>query len=148
MSRLSEILGVPEGQEFKYDVEVFPNVIFKIEGSYRFYKENNGFWEKTSNELSLCEMIEHPEKIELIIKDPLIKKRINVIKGRVCEGWRWIAKDGDGKVYFYKNRPVYEETKKKFYTDDDYSETNNKLFEFIKCGECIYLSYLEEEENE
>ena len=105
MSRLSEILGVPEGREFKFDNG--DGYIYKILDDKRFYKSPTG-WVRTSNETALCTMIAHLELIKLIPEKPtLTDQQITAIKGRIAEGTPWAARNDDsGLVFFFSDRPT------------------------------------------
>ena len=105
MSRLSELLGVPEGREFKFDNG--DGYIYKILDDKRFYKSPTG-WVRTSNETALCTMIAHLELIKLIPEKPtLTDKQITAIKGRIAEGTPWAARGKDNYYpRFYKSKPI------------------------------------------
>lgn len=133
MSRLSEALGVEEGREFTFDKKGLRSIKYKIENGKRMYL-NNGSWEVGSNENLLVEMITHPEKIKIIPQKPkLTEYQITAIKGRVAEGWKWIAKNKYfNDVYCFTKRPIKDED------DDFYSSPLNKgslanpdLFDFV-----------------
>lgn len=102
MSRLSEILGVKEGQEFRFGDD---EVIYRIsEGTRQFLSKN--VWTHFWDELSLCEMINHPELIHPIPEKPqLTEQQITAIKGRIAEGTLWAARDKDGALSVYPNKP-------------------------------------------
>ena len=108
MSRLSEILGVPEGREFKFDNG--DGYIYKILDDKRFYKSPTG-WVRTSNETALCTMIAHLELIKLIPEKPtLTDKQITAIKGRLAEGTPWATRDkGDNSVCLWEEKPICNE---------------------------------------
>ena len=62
---------------------------------------------------------------------------IAIMRGRVAEGTPWIARDDDGDLEAYKEKP--ERLKIGWYTDDDYYDINNDLLSWIKPGECVDL---------
>ena len=62
---------------------------------------------------------------------------IAIMRGRVAEGTPWIARDDDGDLEAYKEKP--ERLKIGWYTDDDYYDINNDLLSWIKPGECVGL---------
>lgn len=141
MSRLSKILGVKEGQEFGYENKSF---ICKIEDGILKRKHNEN-WENISS--VLCLMIAHPEKIEIIPqKLQLTEQQITAIKGRIAEGWNWIAKDKDGNIFCYTDRPsVYNG----YFNNGLYSSfVISDLFNFvISKNSPIYLPDLIGDEN-
>lgn len=130
MSRLSKILGVPEGREFKFDNG--DGYIYKILDDKRFYKSPTG-WVRTSNETALCTMIAHLELIKLIPEKPtLTDQQITAIKGRIAEGTPWAARDKDRCLYFYSNEPKLDNIKEYFQNDDkDCVETYSDIYDFI-----------------
>ena len=116
MSRLSEILGVPEGREFK-----FKNCIYRISGNRRYYFSSKGEWKTGVVEDELVDMLDSPELIELIPEKPkLTEQQITAIKGRIAEGTPWAARDKDDSVwvYFYANKPCLDEYGKFFVNAD------------------------------
>lgn len=103
MSRLSEILGVKEGQEFKYNLnKVFT---YKVMGDYLRCKEYLPDWGIVEGTL-LCGMIAHPELIYPIPeKLQLTEQQLTAIKGRIAEGTPWAARSQE-QIYFYENKPL------------------------------------------
>lgn len=101
MSRLSDILGVKEGQEFR-----FKGNFYRITGDVREVYKNK--WLIACSEKSLCDMIAHPELIKIVPeKITLTEQQITAIKGRIAEGTPWVARDKDSeKVWFYKGKPT------------------------------------------
>ena len=101
MSRLSDILGVKEGQEFR-----FKGNFYRITGDVREVYENK--WLIACSEKSLCDMIDHPELIKIVPeKITLTEQQITAIKGRIAEGTPWVARDKDSeKVWFYEGKPT------------------------------------------
>lgn len=108
MSRLSEILGVPEGREFKFNGYNKANQLYKIKENKRLCKGSDGSWCGAQVEISLCEMIAHLELIKLIPEKPtLTDQQITAIKGRIAEGTPWAARNDDsGLVFFFSDRPT------------------------------------------
>lgn len=104
MSRLSEILGVPEGREFK-----FKNCIYRISGNRRYYFSSKGEWKTGVVEDELVDMLDHPELIELIPeKLKLTEQQITAIKGRIAEGTPWaVRSDNASNIYFYGEKPYF-----------------------------------------
>ena len=145
MSRLSEILGVEDG---KY---------FTVENSERRFKLSyNKIHEYTSfgglmippDIDTLIWLIENAEKIKIIPTKPkLTEQQVTAIKGRIAEGCKWLARDCDGDLWFYKLPPNYNS---RFYTSEkgNYFNADNSLYKFVETGECIYLPDLIKEEEE
>ena len=130
MSRLSELLGVPEGREFKFDNG--DGYIYKILDDKRFYKSPTG-WVRTSNETALCTMIAHLELIKLIPEKPtLTDKQITAIKGRIAEGTPWAARGKDNYYpRFYKSKPINNNGSFIDVADYDYASALDNSFPFI-----------------
>lgn len=130
MSRLSELLGVPEGREFKFDNGDGYN--YKILDDKRFYKSPTG-WVRTSNETALCTMIAHLELIKLIPEKPtLTDKQITAIKGRIAEGTPWAARGKDNYYpRFYKSKPINNNGSFIDVADYDYASALDNSFPFI-----------------
>lgn len=103
MSRLSDILGVKEGQEFRF----YDGSRYRIMGDRREVYMNNE-WRISCSEQNLCEMIAHPELIKIVPeKITLTEQQITAIKGRIAEGTPWVARDkGSEKVWFYEDKPT------------------------------------------
>lgn len=104
MSRLSDILGVKEGQEFEYE-----DSRYRVIGNIReVYNDNFERWYEEYDEHNLCEMIAHPELIRIVPeKITLTEQQITAIKGRIVEGTPWAARDkGSEKVWFYEDKPT------------------------------------------
>lgn len=113
MSRLSEILGVEERQEFEFDrteLLVKEDRIFlkRYDGYCR-----DGFWTELSSARFLCDIIAHTERIKTIPSKPaLTERQIIAIKGRIAEGWNWAVTDsGNVRVECFREKPI----------DDDYT---------------------------
>lgn len=143
MSRLSEILGVSEGQTFRFNTRYFCNMAekYKIQNGKR-YAMYDGGWIEGRCEALLIEMINHPELIEITPK--LTTKQIVAIKGRIKEGTPWAAKNTHttNNIFFFKEKPKLN--KRNFWNTDDgdwISATigDENIFDFIAAGECIYL---------
>lgn len=130
MSRLSKILGVPEGREFKFDNG--DGYIYKILDDKRFYKSPTG-WVRTSNETALCTMIARLELIKLIPEKPtLTDQQITAIKGRIAEGTPWAAR-GKDNCYprFYKNEPINDNGSFIDVAGNDFADALDNSFPFI-----------------
>lgn len=137
MNNLNIILKVKENEEFNFDGG---KEIFKIKDNIRFKKDESTpyvSWSICENEKELCEMIQFPEKIN-IINPRLSESEITIIKGRIAEGYKWIARDSVGYLYTYENRPCFCSGS----FEDDKSEpsyVNENFFKFIKGGQCYNL---------
>ena len=109
MSRLSEILGIKEGQKFQFGDDI---TVYRINKDRRQYLIQVGFincWTDGICESSLSEMIAHPELVHPIPEKPqLTEQQITAIKGRIAEGTPWAArdKDSDNTIYFFPNKPI------------------------------------------
>ena len=104
MSRLSDILGVKEGQEFRFGHDQY-----RIMGNVRErFLSGSGDWCTEYDERSLCKIIAYPELIRIITETPeLTEQQITAIKGRIAEGTPWVARDkGSEKVWFYEDKPT------------------------------------------
>lgn len=103
MSRLSEILGVKEGQEFRFDDRSF---IYKVVGN--MLVSLDGAFKTSADGLIVYFMIDHPELIHPIPEKPqLTDQQITAIKGRIAEGTPWAERDiGDNTVNFYTHKPA------------------------------------------
>ena len=104
MSRLSDILGVKEGQEFEYEGSRYR----VVENIREIYNKNFERWYEKYDEQNLCEMIAHPELIKIVPKKiTLTEQQITAIKGRIAEGTPWAARDEDREdVWFYPKKPT------------------------------------------
>lgn len=133
MSRLSEILGVEERQEFKFDgIELFvkkDRIFLKKYDGYCF----DGFWTELSSARFLCDVIAHSEKIEIIPqKLKLTEQQITAIKGRIAEGWNWVARDSDNFwVVCFTEKPIKDGDT--FYSSngEEDSLANKDIFDFV-----------------
>lgn len=144
MSKLNDVLGVEDG---KY---------FTVESSERRFKlSNNKIHEYTSfgglmippDIDTLIWLIENAEKIKILPSKPeLSKQQITAIKGRIVEGWLYIAKDLDGEVVFYEIQPEYYKKLEYFDSTGDYSIATLPIYDFLKPCECFYLPDLIKEE--
>ena len=132
MSRLSEILGVPEGREFK-----FKDKVYVIRGNHIAVT----FLRYTSQNVEtnvLCDMIAHSELIYLIPeKSTLTDQQITAIKGRIAEGTPWAARDcavrnSSEDTYFYSNKPKLDKTEGYFHNDNkNWGKSYSDIYSFI-----------------
>lgn len=143
MSRLSEILNVQEGQEFRYTNNGF---IYKIENGIlkRKYEES---WEDINS--VLCLMIKYPENIKIIPTKPkLTKQQITAIKGRIAEGWRYVVRESDDEIVFFELEPKFDKRSGYFDSEGDYSMATLPIYDFLTRCDCFYLPDLIEEGEE
>lgn len=137
MSRLSDILGVKEGQEFRFD----GSSPYRIVGDVReMYIDDK--WYISFSEKNLCRMIAHPELIRIIPeKITLTEQQITAIKGRIAEGTPWATRrKGESTVWFCKKEP------KRFEMLFDVGTACTPLYDFITFENSpIYLPDLIEE---
>lgn len=127
MSRLSDILGVKEGQEFRFRERL---TTYRINGDVTNFKMDNGYWfEGGMKVFDLCEMIAHPELIRIVPeKQELTEQQITAIKGRIAEGTLWAARDEDREgVWFYPKKP----TRNLVDFEGDGNLINSRLYDFI-----------------
>ena len=103
MSRLSDILGVKERQEFRFDGSSPYRIVGDKREIYIYDK-----WYRSCSEENLCRMIAHPELIRIIPERiTLTEQQITAIKGRIAEGTPWVVRDeGSEKVWFYEDKPT------------------------------------------
>ena len=143
MSRLSKILGVPEGREFKFNTD---KGVFKIEGNRCYIKNRYSNWDFATHNFNVLDMITHPELIKLIPEKPtLTDQRITAIKDGIEEGTPWATRDkGDDLVYFWEKKPTYNG--EGFYIGSPYSVTSGSFYDFITYENSpVYLPDLIEE---
>ena len=144
MSRLSEILGVPEGQEFTYTNNSY---ICKIENGVLKRKEDETWVNLNS---VLCLMIKYPENIKIIPTKPKLSEQQRIaIKGRIADGWKYIVSEDDW-TYCYKEKPWNDNKKSDYFTKRlERSLANEAVFDFVENGKCFYLpDLIGDEENE
>ena len=145
MSRLSEILGVKEGQEFGYGNQ---QRTYKVVGEHFYMKKDNQcFWNNYTNKF--IEMIVHPELIQPIPeKLQLTDQQITAIKGRIAEGTPWAARDMDGTLFFYETKPKISYNQIYFYAEGYGFSVKSKsdLYDFITFENSpVYLPEIVEE---
>lgn len=144
MSRLSEILGVKEGQEFRYSDEVF---VYKVEGD--MLVSLDGAFKTTDDGVIVYFMIAHPELIHPIPEKPqLTEQQITAIKGRIAEGTPWAARNKErALLYTYENKPKLSHDQTYFYSEEKYGfPTKSDLYDFITFDNSpVYLPEIVEE---
>ena len=127
MSRISEILGVEEGQEFGY---AETDRVYKVEKEFLYYREDKKWIILIGPGIYL--MIENPDKIYPIPeKLQLTDQQITAIKGRIAEGTPWAARDKEGTLYTYENKPKLSHDQTYFYSEGCSSTTKSDLYDFI-----------------
>ena len=127
MSRLSEILGVKEGQEFRYSDKVF---VYKVEGD--MLVSLDGAFKTTDDGVIVYFMIAHPELIHPLPEKPqLTDQQITAIKGRIAEGTPWAAMDKAGALYAYEEKPKLSRHEEYFYSDAECYPICCDLYDFI-----------------
>lgn len=140
MSRLSEILGVEERQEFEFDgTELF------VKEDRIFVKNYAGFWTELSSARFLCDLIAHTERIKTIPSKPaLTEQQITAIKGRIAEGWNWVVRDLNNLwVVCFTEKPIKDDYT--FYSSngEEDSLANEDIFNFVTFKDSpIYLPEL------
>ena len=109
MSKLSEILGVPEGVEFIYPGS---DRKYMVNGIFLQSPQMKNIWLTVTGTTDIYRMIEQPDFIKAISsnKSNLTDQQITAIKGRIAEGTPWAARDVDGNLYFYSDNPTDNET--------------------------------------
>ena len=126
MSRLSDILGVKEGQEFRFDSE---DIIYQvIEDVLYYYRETDEIWGVYYG-FTIYNMIDQPELIRIITEMPkLTEQQLTAIKGRIAEGTLWAARDKDKEaVWFYPKK----HTRNLIDFEGDGNVINSRLYDFI-----------------
>lgn len=144
MSRLSDILNVPEGQEFQYE-----NDKFKVIKNIIFILDKDGLWQHLASAHYLMQIIASPEKIKIIPTKPELTEQQRIaIKGRIAEGWKYIVSE-DGWKYCYKEKPWNDNKKSDYFTKRlEHSLANEAVFDFVEDGKCFYLPDLIGDEEE
>ena len=147
MSRLSEILGVKEGQEFRFDDRSF---IYKVVGN--MLVSLDGAFKTSADGLIVYFMIDHPELIHPIPEKPqLTEQQITAIKGRIAEGTPWAARNrAGGLLYTYEKKPKLSDDQTYFYSEEKYGFlTESDLYDFITFDNSpVYLPELVEGSEE
>ena len=127
---LCKLLGVEEGEEFKLENTNYDDrVIFKIEDDVLF----NGFSGEgltksliTLNDISKVTVIKLPKKKQFTDNELCILRNID-------KKYKWIARDEDGNVCIFIEKPLKKETVWDFVRGTDYIEFHcyNHLFQSI-----------------
>lgn len=147
MSKLNEILGVEDGQEFEYKSRLIGCIKCKLVDGRR-YTFDGYCWVGCTDEYILTEMINNPERIKILpAKLKLTEQQITAIKGRIAEGWKYIVQDTDGEIIFFALKPEFDERNDCFKPNSDYSPATLPIYDFLKPCECFYLPGLIKEEE-
>ena len=143
MSKLNEIFNVEDKQEFMYD-----DMTFCISNGQIFYSNSDGDWEEVINGCLICKMIEHVDSIRIMPK--LTEQQITAIKGRIAEGWNWVATDLNNlRVMCFTEKPINGDYT--FYSSNGkaHSLVNEDIFDFVTYKDSpIYLPDLLKEVEE
>lgn len=128
MSKLNEIFNVEDRQEFIYD-----GMTFRISNGQLLYCNSDGRWEEVVNGYLIYKMIEHIDDIKIIPQKPkLTEQQITAIKGRIAEGWNWVATDPSNLwVVCFTEKPVKDDYT--FYSSngEEDSLANKDIFDFV-----------------
>ena len=130
MSRLSEILGVKEGQEFRHGNK---ERTYKVVDEFFYMKKDRGdvFIECANIPV---DMIAHPELIHPIPEKPqLTEQQITAIKGRIADGTPWAVRNrAGGLLYTYEKKPKLSDDQTYFYSEEKYRfPIESDLYDFI-----------------
>ena len=128
MSRLSELLGVPENVEFVYPGS---DRKYMVNGMFLQSQDRQGIWMTVTGTTDIYRIIGQPDLIRLISSNEsnLTNQQITAIKGRIAEGTPWATRDkGNRSVYFWEYEPIRNE---KYFTGALYSNTWSSLYDFI-----------------
>lgn len=130
MSKLSEILGVPEGIEFTYpgsDRKYMVNGIF-LQSSHK-----GNIWLTVTGTADIYRMIAQPDFIKAISSNKynLTDQQITAIKGRIAEGTPWAARDEDRGLYFYSDKPMVDVEENFFCNDNENFRGGFNGYDFI-----------------
>ena len=75
-------------------------------------------------------------RAKLIRRPRYTDQDIAIMRGRVAEGTPWVARDNDGDLRTYKEKP---ERIRIGWCADDFYDINGDLLSWIKPGECVDL---------
>ena len=129
MSKLSEILGVPEGIEFIYPGS---DRKYMVNGIFLQSPDKGNIWLTVTGTADIYRMIAQPDFIKAISsnKSNLTDQQITAIKGRIAEGTPWAARDKESNlVRFWEEEPICNE--RYFSGNTFYSNTRGSLYDFI-----------------
>lgn len=101
-SRLCEILGVEEDEEWTYPG--FIKWTYRIHNGIREYKYENVNWRSAAAELDLIRMIEHPELI--IHKKTLTEDEIALCK---LIGAKWVSRNASAPFWYIESVDFWDD---------------------------------------
>jgi len=131
MSRLSEILGVPENVEFVYPGS---DRKYMVNGMFLQSQDRQGIWMTVTGTTDIYRIIGQPDLIRLISSNEsnLTNQQITAIKGRIAEGTPWAARGKDNYYpRFYKSKPINNNGSFIDVADYDYASALDNSFPFI-----------------
>ena len=145
MSKLNKIFNVEDKQEFIYD-----GMTFRISNGQIFYCNSDGDWEGVDNGYLICKMIEHIDGIRIMPKIKLTEQQITAIKGRIAEGWNWVARGlGNLWVACFTEKPIEGNYTFHSSNGEEDSLANKDIFDFVTYKDSpIYLPHLLKEVEE
>lgn len=132
MSRLSEVLGVPEGVKFSREND---DAIYAIDGNtITTFLDDKIFIQLDLTEaVTFYDLLHNTKQIKILPeRHALTDQQITAIKGRIAEGTPWASRDKNGaRAFFFPAPPI--NVNGKFKTDNynwTYSLEDN-LYDFI-----------------
>ena len=130
MSKLSEILGVPEGIEFTYPGS---DRKYIVNGMFLQSPHKGNIWLTVTGTTDIYRMIEQPDFIKAISSNKynLTDQQITAIKGRIAEGTPWVTRDIAGDLFFYENKPYLSKDQKYFWSPKFGFASKSNLYDFI-----------------
>lgn len=139
MSKLSEILGVPEGIEFTYPGS---DRKYIVNGMFLQSPHKGNIWLTVTGTTDIYRMIEQPDFIKAISSNKynLTDQQITAIKGRIAEGTPWAARNkySDNTIYFFPNKPRTNSAKTSWHAIErtdlvfvTVGSNKNNLYDFI-----------------
>lgn len=130
MSRLSEILGVPEGVEFIYPGS---DRKYMVNGIFLQSPQMGNIWLTVTGTADIYRMIAQPDFIKAISSNKynLTDQQITAIKGRIAEGTPWAARDISGGLFFCENKPYLSKDQKYFWSPTCGFSSKSNLYDFI-----------------
>lgn len=130
MSKLSKLLNVKEGQEFKYTKL---HGTYRVKGEYLEYKDVRDEWHILTG-IGIYIILEDIDGIITFISEDiqLTDQQITAIKGRIAEGTPWFARDKYGALHGFRNKPNLSAGKTYFYSEEKYAfPIESDLYDFI-----------------
>lgn len=143
MSKLSKLLNVKEGQEFKYTKL---HGTYRVKGEYLEYKDVRDEWHILTG-IGIYIILEDLDGIITFISEDiqLTEQQITAIKGRIAEGTPWAARDKEGILFTYENKPKLSHDQTYFYSEECSFPTGSDLYDFITFDNSpVYLPELVE----